>query len=67
MDRVDRPWDDGDVDNEEGDASATTFTITPLRPGELWITIDMFENLPREIMIPELVVDVSEEEEPTSI
>ena len=36
------------------------FTITPKQPGELRITRDMFEKLPDDVEIPELIVDVVE-------
>lgn len=53
----------GSTNTENGERVRTrrqTFTITPLQAGELRITREVFEKLPDDVVVPELIVDVLE-------
>ena len=51
----------GSLNDERFRTTRQTFTITPTQPGEVHLTRELFENLPEDVEIPELIVDVLEQ------
>ena len=51
----------GTVEDERDRTLNQSFTITPKKIGELHITREVFEDLPDDVEVPELIVDVVEQ------
>ena len=58
--KIGRDWTPVEVDGEDYEECYTEFTLIATTPGEWRITRDLFRQLPWEVEVPELIVDVVE-------